>query len=294
MAAVLEHAVAGLASGGVYGLLALAIVLVNRTTGVLNFAAGELATVSAFVCLALTDHGWSFWPAFAATLALSFAGGVTLHQVLIRPLEHGPLAPLVVLTIGLALAVNGFDTWIWGDTPRRFPGPFSAASVTIGGADFPRVELGVIAVALAGVLVAWLLLTRTKVGLGLRAVADAVDEARLAGVRAPALLAACWGLAAALGAVAGLLAASSSNVLEPNLMRTFLLYAFAAAVLGGLDSPLGAVVGGLVLGVLLSLTGAYVHWIGRELLPAVALAVLLIVLLVRPQGLFGRAAVPGR
>jgi branched-chain amino acid transport system permease protein len=287
MPALLEHVVAGLASGGVFGLLALAIVLVNRTTGVLNFAQGELATLSAFVCLALTEHGWSFWAAFAATLALSFAGGVAVQQVLVRPLEHGPLAPLVVLTIGLALAVNGLDTWIWGEAPQRFPGPFSDASVTVGGADLPKVELGVIAVALTAALVAGLLLTRTKLGLGLRAVADAGDEARFAGIRAPGLHAVGWGLAAALGAVAGLLAASS-GVLEPNLMRTILLYAFAAAVLGGLESPLGAVVGGLVLGVLLSLTGAYVHWVGRGLLPAAALAVLLVVLVVRPQGLFHR------
>jgi len=287
MAGLLEHVVAGLASGGVYGLLALAIVLVNRTTGVLNFAQGELATLSAFVCLALTDHGWSFWPAFAATLALTFAGGVVVQQTLIRPLEHGSLAPLVVLTIGLALAINGLDTWIWGDAPRRFHGPFSAATVTVGGAELPKDELGVIAVALAGVLVAGALLTRTKLGLGLRAVADTTDEARLTGVRAPAMFAAGWGLAAVLGAVAGLLAASS-GVVEPNLMRTVLLYAFAAAVLGGLESPLGAVVGGLVLGVLLGLTGAYVHWIGPGLEPVVALAVLLVVLVVRPQGLFRR------
>ena len=133
-------------------------------------------------------------------------------------------------------------------------------------------------------------MTRTKLGLGLRAVADTVDEARLAGVRASVLLAVGWGVAAALGAVAGMLAASSL-VLEPNLMRTILLYAFAAAVLGGIESPLGAVVGGLALGTLLGLTGAYVHWIGPGLRPAVALGVLLVVLLVRPHGLFGRPAV---
>ncbi len=289
MTDLLEHAVAGLASGGIYGLLALAIVLVNRATGVLNFAQGEMATLSAFVCLALTDHGWSFWPAFGATLALSFAGGVVLRQAVIRPLEHGPLAALVILTIGVALAINGLDTWIWGDAPRRFPAPFSTAPVTIGGASFPKVELGVIVVAVASVLLAGLLLTRTKLGLGLRAVADTVYEARLAGVRAPVLLAVGWGIAAVLGAVAGVLAASSHG-LEPNLMRTVLLYAFAAAVLGGIESPFGAVVGGLVLGALLSLIGAYVHWIGPGLRPTIALGVLLVVLLVRPYGLFGRPA----
>jgi branched-chain amino acid transport system permease protein len=294
MADLLEHVVAGLASGGIYGLLGLAIVLVNRTAGVLNFAQGEMAALSAFVCLALTDHGWSFWPALAATLALSFGGGVVLRQAVIRPLERGPLAALVVVTIGVALAINGLDRWIWGDAPRRFPSPFSTAPVTIGGASFPKVELWVIVVALASALVAGLLLTRTKIGLGLRAVADTVDEARLAGVRAPVLLAVGWGISAALGAVAGVLAASSALVVEPSLMRTVLLYAFAAAVLGGIESPLGAVVGGLVLGVVLSLSSAYVHWVGTGLRPALALAVLLVVLLVRPYGLVGRPAVTGR
>jgi branched-chain amino acid transport system permease protein len=286
----LQQVVSGLASGGIYGSLALAIVLIHRATGVLNFAQGEMATLSAFVCAALINHGWAFWPAFGATIVLSFLGGVVLEQTVIRPIQGGPLLGVVILTIGLLIAINGLDTWIWGGGDRPFRGPFSTAPIRVGGVAFSKQDIGVIAVSLLTVLLLGLLFTRTKLGLGLRAAAANPAEARLAGVRVSAMLAFGWGLAAALGAVAGVLAAPSL-FLGPNMMQTVLLYAFAAAILGGMDSALGAVVGGLVLGVLLNLVGTYVHWVGGELRLAVALAVILGVLLVRPAGLFGRPAV---
>jgi branched-chain amino acid transport system permease protein len=285
-----QQVVSGLASGGIYGSLALAIVLIHRATGVLNFAQGEMATLSAFVCAALINHGWAFWPAFGATIVLSFLGGVVLEQTVIRPIQGGPLLGVVILTIGLLIAINGLDTWIWGGADRPFRGPFSTAPIRVGGVAFSKQDIGVIAVSLLTVLLLGLLFTRTKLGLGLRAAAANPAEARLAGVRVSAMLAFGWGLAAALGAVAGVLAAPSL-FLGPNMMQTVLLYAFAAAILGGMDSALGAVVGGLVLGVLLNLVGTYVHWVGGELRLAVALAVILGVLLVRPAGLFGRPAV---
>ena len=290
MANFLQQVVSGLASGGIYGSLALAIVLIHRATGVLNFAQGELATLSTFICWTLVDHGWSFWPAFGATIALSFGGGVLLEQTVIRPIQDGPLLGIVILTIGLLIAVNGLDTWIWGGAARQFKGPFSTAPIHLGGVAFSKQDIGVIAVSLATVLFLAVLFGRTKFGLGLRAAAVNPAEARLAGIRVPAMLAVGWGLAAALGAVAGVMAAPTL-FLEPNMMQTVLLYAFAAAVLGGMDSPIGAVVGGLLLGVLLNLVGTYVHWVGGELRLAVALAVILSVLLVRPAGLFGRATV---
>jgi branched-chain amino acid transport system permease protein len=286
----LQQVVSGLASGGIYGSLALAIVLIHRSTGVINFAQGELATLSAFICWTLMNHGWAFWPAFAATLALSFFGGVALQQTVIRPIQGGPLLGIVILTIGLLIAVNGLDTWIWGGAARQFKGPFSTAPINVGGVAFSKQDIGVIAVSIVVVVLIGLLFAKTKIGLGLRAAAVNPVEARLAGVRVGAMLALGFGLAAALGAVAGVLAAPSL-FLEPNMMQTVLLYAFAAAVLGGMDSPVGAVVGGLVLGVLLNLVGTYVHWVGGELRLATALAVILGVLLVRPAGLFGRAAV---
>jgi branched-chain amino acid transport system permease protein len=285
----IQQIVSGLASGGIYGLLALAIVLIHRSTGVINFAQGEMATLSAFICWTLVDHGWSFWPAFGATLLFSFAGGVTLQAVVIRPIQGGPLLGIVILTIGLLIAFNGLDTWIWGGAAKQFHGPFSTAPIRVGGVAFSKQDLGVIAVALIAVGLMWLLFARTRLGLGLRAAAVNPVESRLVGIRVAAMLALGWGLAAMLGAVAGVMAAPSL-FLEPNMMQTVLLYAFAAAVLGGMDSPIGAVVGGLLLGVLLNLVGTYVHWIGGELRLATALAVILGVLLVRPSGLFGRTA----
>lgn len=286
----LQQIVSGLASGGIYGSLALAIVIIHRSTGVINFAQGEMATLSAFVCWTLVDHGWSFWPAFAATIVLSFAGGAALQAVVIRPLQSGPLLGIVILTIGLLIAINGLTTWIWGGAAKQFAGPFSTSPINVGGVAFSKQDIGVIVVSVIVVALVGLLFTRTKIGLGLRAAAVNPVEARLVGVRVAAMLAVGWGLAAALGAVAGVMAAPSL-FLEPNMMQTVLLYSFAAAVLGGMDSPVGAVVGGLVLGVLLNLSGTYIHWIGGELRLATALAVILGVLLLRPSGLFGRTAV---
>jgi branched-chain amino acid transport system permease protein len=290
MANFLQQVVSGLASGGIYGSLALALVLIHRATGVLNFAQGELATLSAFLCFTLTSHGWSFWPAFGATLLLSFAGGAALQAVVIRPIQGGPVLGIVILTIGLLIAINGLDTWIWGGAAKQFHGPFSTAPIRLGGVAFSKQDLGVIALSLVCVALVGLLFSRTRLGLGLRAAAVNPVEARLVGVPVATMIAVGWGLAAALGAVDGVMAAPTL-FLEPNMMQTVLLYAFAAAVLGGMDSPIGAVVGGLLLGVLLNLVGTYVHWIGGELRLAVALAVILGVLLVRPAGLFGRAAV---
>jgi branched-chain amino acid transport system permease protein len=285
-----QQVVSGLASGGIYALLALALVLIHRATGVLNFAQGEMATLSAFVCFSLTQHGWAFWPAFAVTILLSFAGGAALQVIVIRPIQGGPLLGVVILTIGLLIAINGLDTWIWGGAAQQFSGPFSSAPIRVGGVAFSKQDIGVVAIAIAAVLAVGYLFARTKLGLGLRAAAVNPLEARLAGVPVPLMLALGWGLAAALGAVAGVMAAPSL-LLDPNMMQTVLLYAFAAAVLGGMDSPLGAVVGGLSLGVGLNLLGTYVHWVGGELRLAAALALILAVLLLRPAGLFGRVAV---
>src|SRR5438445_1478021 len=246
MANFAQQIVSGLASGAIYGLLGLAIVLINRATGVINFAQGEMATLSAFLCWTLIDHGWSFWPAFGATLLLSFAGGAAVQAVLIRPLQSGPLLGVVILTIGLLIAINGLDTWIWGGAARQFHGPFSTAPIHVGGVAFSKQDIGVIAMSAVAVVLVGLLFSRTKLGLGLRAAAANPVEARLAGVRVPAMLAVDWGLAAAVGAVAGVLAAPSL-FLEPNMIQTVLVYAFAAGVLGGMDSPLGAVTGRLLL-----------------------------------------------
>jgi branched-chain amino acid transport system permease protein len=283
-----QQVVSGLASGGVYGSLALALVLIYRATGVINFAQGEMATFSTYIAWTLvTNHGWSYWPAIAVTLLLSFAGGVGLHQSVIRPVERGPQIRVVIVTIGLLLLINGAVSWIWSGEQRYLRSPFPSRVLDIGGVAISLQDIGTIAVSLGTVVILWGFFQLTKVGLALRAAAVNPDEARLVGVRVPLLLGLGWGLAAVLGAIAGVLTAPSLSSLDPNMMQPILIYAFAAAVLGGIDSPLGAVVGGLLLGVGLNLIGAYVGFVGADLKLPVALLVILVVLLVKPSGIFG-------
>ena len=286
----LQQVVAGLASGGIYASLALAIVLIYRTTRVVNFAQGEMAMFTTFVAWTLIDRGLSFWPAFALTLAIAFVGGVAIERVVIRPVEGAPVLTVVIVTIGLALLLNGLASAIWGSEVKSFRSAFSTRALDVGGVAVSVQDVGVIAVSLALVVVLWLFFSFTKLGLALRAAAVNPDESRLVGIRVGWMLALGWGLAAVLGAVAGMLVAPTV-FLEPNMMRAILLYAFAAAVLGGMDSPVGAVVGGLAFGVIQNLVETYVEAIGATLRLPLALAILLLVLLVRPQGLFGRAAV---
>ena len=292
----LQQIVSGLASGGIYALLALALVIIHRSTGVINFAQGEMATLATYIAWALiTEHGWRYWPAFAATLALSFVGGVAIHRVVIRPVERGNVLRIVIVTIGLLVAINGFVIWNWGGEPKQLQSPFGTDTYDIGGVIVAAQDVGTIAVALGIVVLLWGLFQYTKVGLALRAAAVNPEEARLVGVRVSWMLALGWGLAALLGAVAGMLTAPTVG-LDPNMMAAVLIYAFAAAVLGGIDSPLGAVVGGLTVGVLLNLLGYLsqydaVSWFTEELRLPAALLIILVVLVVRPQGIFGKPQV---
>ena len=291
MADFMQQVVAGLASGSIYASLALALVLIHRATGVINFAQGEMATLSTYVAWALmTNHGWSYWPAFVATLVISFLGGAAVHQAIIRPNEKGSVLRVVIVTIGLLLFINGLIILIWGGEIRAMESPFPTRTVEIAGVAISIQDIGTIGVVLATVVALWLLFQYTKVGLAMRAAAVNPAEARLVGVRVTWMLTFGWGLAAMLGAVAGMLAAPSL-FLDPNLMAALLIYAFASAVLGGIDSPIGAVVGGLILGVGLNLIGTYVDFVGADLRLPVALAVILVVLLVKPSGLFGRTEV---
>jgi branched-chain amino acid transport system permease protein len=291
MADFLQQVVAGLASGSIYAALALALVLIHRATGVINFAQGEMATLSTYIAWTLTtNHGWGYWPAFAFTLAASFLGGAGVHQAIIRPNEKGSVLRVVIVTIGLLIFVNGLVTLIWGGEVRAVQSPFPAGTTEIAGVAITTADIGTIAVVLATVAALWALFQYTKLGLAMRAAAVNPAEARLVGVRVTWMLSLGWGLAAALGAVAGMLAAPSV-FLDPNLMAALLIYAFAAAVLGGIDSPVGAVVGGLTLGVGLNLVGTYVDFVGADLRLPVALLVILVVLLVKPTGIFGKAEV---
>jgi len=285
-----QQVVAGLASGGIYASLALALVLIYRSTGVINFAQGEMATFATYIAWTLIDHGLSFWPAFFLTLGCAFVGGVAIERVVIRPVENRPVVTVVIVTIGLLILVNGLTSWIWGGAVRKFPSPFSTRPIHVAGVAFSIQDLGIIAVCLASVAALGAFFRFTKLGLGLRAAALNPSASRLVGVRVSWMLALGWGLAAALGAVSGMMVAPVV-FLEPNMMQGILLYALAAAVLGGIESPLGAVVGGLTLGVLLNLLGTYVPSLSGEMRLVAGLAVILAVLLVRPSGLLGRAAV---
>ena len=287
----MQQVVAGLASGAIYASLALALVLIHRATGVINFAQGEMATLSTYVAWTLTaNHGWGYWPAFAFTLVVSFLGGATLHQVVIRPNEGGSVLRVVIVTIGLLLAINGLVTLVWSGEVRAVQSPFPGRTVDVGGVAISVRDIGTIGVVLATVVALWALFRFTKLGLAMRAASTNPAEARLVGVRVAWMLSLGWGLAAVLGAISGMLAAPSV-FLDPSLMAALLIYAFAAAVLGGIDSPVGAIVGGLALGVGLNLLVQYVDFLGADLRLPVALLVILIVLLVRPAGIFGRREV---
>ena len=283
-----QQVVIGLASGGVWATLAVALVLIYRSTGVINFAQGEMAMFSTFIAWSLVDHGLSYWAAFLLTVAISFAGGVAVERAVIRPVERAPTLTVVIVTLGLFFVVNGAARWIWSPETRSLPNAFSTRPIDVGGVAFSISDLGTIVVALAAVGLLWLFFRYTKLGLASRAAAVNPDASRLVGVRVSWMLALGWGLAAAMGAVSGMLTAPALASFDQNLMQPVLLYAFAGAVLGGLGSPLGAVVGSLLLGVLINLIGTYVNWVGTDLRLPVALAVILGVLLVRPAGLFGR------
>jgi branched-chain amino acid transport system permease protein len=284
----LQLVVSGIASGGIFASLALALVLIYNAMGLVNFAQGEMAMFATFIAFTLIDHGLSYWIALPATLVIAFAGGVLIQRVVIRPVERAPVLTLVIVTLGLATLFNGLAGFIFGYVPRSFPSPFSVQTVTVLGAVVSFRDLGVIGVSAVVLVLIYLLLRRTTLGLSMRAAAHNPDASRLLGVRVSWMLALGWGLASAVGALSGIMVAPIL-LLEPNMMQTIIIYAFAAAVLGGIESPLGAVIGGLIVGVTVNLAGAYL--VGGDLQLAVAFLIIVAVLVVRPNGLLGRSSV---
>jgi len=290
VAEFLQQVVSGLASGAIYASLALALVLIYRATDVVNFSQGEMATFTTYIAWSLMNRGVEYWPAFALTLAIAFAGGVALERTVIRPFERGSPIVIVIVTIGLLITLNGLSGWIWGPEVKSFDSPFPNTTREVGGVVISTQDVGTFAVCILTVVALWAFFRFTTIGLAMRSSAVNPTASRLLGVRVGWMLAIGWGLAAVLGAVAGMMAAPTV-FLDPSMMLVILIYAFAAAVLGGIDSPVGAVAGGLLLGVVVNLLGAYVDFVGAELRLPTALAILLLVLLIRPQGLFGHLAV---
>src|SRR5450759_5220218 len=237
-----QQVISGIASGGIFASLALALVLIYNEMGLVNFAQGEMAMMATFVAFTLISRGVRYWRAFPLTLAIAFAGGILVQRIVIRPVERAPLLTLVIITLGLATLFNGLAGAIFGYVPRSFPSPFSVETVNILGAFVSYRDLGVIAVSGAVLLLIYLLLQRTTVGLTMRAAAHHPEASRLLGVHVSWMLALGWGLASAVGAVSGIMVAPII-LLEPNMMQTIIIYAFAAAVLGGIESPLGAGLG---------------------------------------------------
>jgi branched-chain amino acid transport system permease protein len=282
-----EQTVAGLATGGIFGSVALALVLIYRATEVINFAQGAMAMFATYIAWQLIEWGLSYWPAFALTLAIAFVGGVATEVAVVRPVARGGVLTVVIVTIGLLIALEGLAAWIWTPEIKFFPSAFPTRPIHVGDVSFSLQDIGTIGVSVAAVVLLWVFFRFTKLGLAMRAAALRPAAARLVGVRVGWMLALGWGLAAVLGAVAGMMVAPTV-LLQPSMMDAILIYAFAAAVVGGLESPAGAVVGGLALGVLLNLLGTYVGFVTSELRLPAALIVLLGVLVVKPTGLFGK------
>jgi branched-chain amino acid transport system permease protein len=283
----------GLQQGAIYASVAMALVLIYRATGVVNFAQGEMALFSTFITWALYDNGWPLGLAIVASMVISFAGGALIERAIIRPVGdvHVNALPIVIVTIGLLLVLNEFAGWIWGSEGRTFPKIFGGGFFDWGPISISYQAVGVLTVLALEVVLLFVLFQKTKLGLAMRSVTSNTESSRLVGIRVGRVLMFGWGLAAAVGALAGALYASELATLDRTIMFQLLIYAFAAAVLGGFDSPIGAVVGGLIVGVVTVMAGGYVSWIGEPMKLAAAFAVILVVLLIRPEGLFGKKPV---
>ena len=282
----LQQVFSGLSSGAIYASLALALVMIYRATDLVNFAQGEMAMFSTYIAWTLVQAGLPFWAAFLLTLVISFTGGLAIERIVIRPVENAPVLAAVIVTIGLLLIFNSVAGWIYSYTVQDFPSPFPDRPVF--GALMTTRDLGVIAVTLVMLSLLFAFFRFTATGLAMRAAAQNPASARLCGIRVGRMLAIGWGLAATIGATAGIMVAPVL-FLDPNMMGGVLLYAFAGALLGGITSPVGAVVGGLIVGVTENLVGTYL--IASQLKLTVALGLIIIVLVLRPNGLFGAAIV---
>lgn len=286
MELLVQQVAAGLATGAIYACVALAIVMIYRAIGHVNFAQGEMAMVSTYVAWQLIEFGLPYWLAFVLTLALSFVLGAMVQHLLIRRIRNASDINQIIVFIGLLLVLNSAAGFIWSYTVKPFPTPFGTAPF-MGSPLASAHQVGMVGVILAVLLLLFLFFRFTRTGLAMRAAVSNPNSARLLGIRVKALEALGWGMAASIGAIAGILVAPIV-FLEPNMMAGIVIYGFAGAVLGGLNSLLGALIGGLILGVLENLVSTFVPVVGGELKSTIALITIVIVLLVRPQGLIGK------
>jgi len=281
----IEQVASGLATGSVYAILALAIVLIYRSTSVVNFAQGEMAMFGTFIAWSFLTR-MDFWPAFVLALLVSAFIGAALERIVLRPVEEAPVLNAVIVTLGLFMVFNSLALWEWGGIPKPFPSPsvFQGAPLSLGPATVSRLKVGIFCTAALLMLLMYVFFNYTKVGLAMRATAQNRTAARLVGVNTGGMLTLAWALSAAVGGAAGMLIAPII-FLSPTMMFSTLIFAFTGAVLGGLDSAPGAIVGGLLVGVIQNLAGTY---IASDIDITIAFAVIVAVLLVRPTGLFGQ------
>ena len=286
MELLLHQIFAGLSTGGIYALMALAIVMIYQAIDHLNFAQGEMAMFSTFISWQILQWGLPYWPTFLLTVVISFLGGVAIERVVFQPMKNAPVLSHIVGFIALFAILNSGAGFIWDYTIKSFPTPFGTRPL-FGNNLISSHDAGMIAVTLLLLLLLLLFFRHTRIGLAMRATAANPESARLVGIRVDWMIALGWGMAAAIGAVAGMMIAPVV-FLEPNMMLSILLYGFAGAVVGGLTSPGGAVLGGFAVGVIENLAGTFIPYVGRELKLSIALALIVAVLTIKPSGLFGR------
>jgi branched-chain amino acid transport system permease protein len=283
---LVHQILSGLATGGIYASLALALVMIYQATHLVNFAQGEIAMFATYLAWTLIQAGVPYWGAFFITVVSAFIGGVVIERVIVQPVENSPVLALVIVFIGLLVIFNSVAGWIYTYTIKPFPSPFPEQPM-FGNTYLSSHDLGSACVTLVVLLLVFGFFRFTPLGLAMRAAAQNPVSSKLVGVRVGWMLALGWGLASAIGAVAGMMVAPIV-FLEPNMMGGILLYAFAGALLGGIDNPGGAVLGGFIVGVLENVVGMY---LGSEIKLTVALVVIIAVLVVRPSGLFGKVHV---
>ena len=278
---------AGIATGGIYACIALSVVMIYQAIDHFNFAQGEMAMFSTFVAWQAMNWGLPYPVALVVTVVLSFIAGILLERIVFKPLHDAPVLSHIVVFIALFSIFNSVAGFLWDYTIKPFPSPFPKA---LGTPMLGAHEVGMILVTLVLLLLVFVFFRYTRLGLAMRAAAQNPASAKLVGVRVGWMIALGWGLATAIGAVAGIMIAPMV-FLEPNMMLGIILYGLAGAVVGGLTSPGGAVLGGFFMGVLENIAGTYVPVIGGELKLSIALIVIVAVLMVKPSGLFGRTAV---
>src|SRR5881275_1910103 len=284
-----NQVLAGIATGAIYACMALAVVMIYQAIDHLNFAQGEMAMFSTFMSWQMMQWGIPYWGAFVLTLALSFAGGIAIERLLFKPLAKAPVLTNVAGFIALYGIINSVAGLIWDFTIKQYPTPFGS-SPFLGSQLISTHQAGMIGVTVLLLVLLFLFFQFTRIGLAMRAAASLPESARLVGINTSWMIALGWGMAAAIGSIAGMLIAPVV-FLEPNMMGGVLLYGFAGAVLGGLTSPGGAVLGGFAVGVIENVAGTFIPYVGRELKLTIALVLIVAVLMVRPSGLFGRSVV---